>query len=103
MPRGDGYGGRRAQAWVAGVLRTYGTTCHLCRHGGAESADHLVTRAEMVATGRLHLMFSVANGRPVHHRPCPSCGVRCNTRRKAKPMRHADPVDALGFFEGGGD
>lgn len=94
MPRGDGYGGRRAQAWVAQVLRTYGTTCHLCQHDQADSADHLVTRAEDPS-----LMYVTSNGRPVHHKRCPTCGVACNIRRKAKPLAVAPAVDARGFFE----
>jgi len=95
MPRGDGYGGRRAQAWVAAVLATYGDTCHLCRHGGADSADHLRTRG-----ARPDLMYVVANGRPVHHkRPCPWCGKRCNIIRKDKPLTAAPPTDARQFFE----
>lgn len=96
MPRGDGYGGRRAQAWVAAVLRTYGSTCHLCHHPGADSGDHLQPRAT-----HPELMYVVANGRPVHHKPCPTCGVSCNLRRKAKPLQLAPQRDELMFFESG--
>lgn len=99
MPRGDGYGGRKARRWVAAVLDRYGTRCHLCRHEGAESADHLITRSELLRIGRPELMYAVTNGRPVHHRACPVCGVACNTRRKDAPLTTAEPVDALGFFE----
>lgn len=99
MPAGDGYGGRRAQAFVASVLRTYGTVCHLCRHDGADSADHLVPRSHPTL-GRA-LMFTTENGRPVHHRPCPACGQRCNVIRSDAPLTTADPIDALGFFEVG--
>lgn len=88
------WGGRAAQDWVASVLRTYGTTCHLCHHGGADSGDHLRPRKT-----HPELQLEVSNGRPVHHKPCPTCGVRCNIRRKAKPMTAAEPVDALTFFE----
>lgn len=94
MPAGDGYGGRQAVAWVASVLRHYGTTCHLCRHGGADSADHVKPRST-----HPHLMYDLGNGRPVHHRPCPTCQRTCNISRKDKPMTTADPVDALAFFE----
>ena len=93
-PRGDGYGGRRAQAWVRQVLNTYGTTCHLCGHDQADSSDHLVPRSVDPT-----LMYVTSNGRPVHHRPCPSCGVRCNIRRKDKALRVAPPVDARAFFD----
>lgn len=94
MPRGDGYGGRRAQSWVAAVLEEYGTTCHLCRHDGADSADHIRPRSD-----RPDLMFTVSNGRPVHHKPCPACGRTCNITRKDRPLAVAPTTDALQFFE----
>lgn len=87
-----GWGGRRAQRFTALVLHTYGTTCHLCGHAGADSADHLLTRST-----RPDLAYHLGNARPAHHRPCPTCGVRCNTRRGARPL------DTLGgaFTSGG--
>ncbi len=88
------WGGRRAQVWVAQVLDTYGTVCHLCRHDQADSGDHLRPRIT-----HPHLAYDVANGRPVHHKPCPTCGVRCNIRRKAKPVTTAAAVNAAEFFE----
>jgi hypothetical protein len=94
MPHGDGYGGRAAQAWVRLVLSTYGDTCHLCHHRGADSGDHLQPRAD-----RPDLMYVVSNGRPVHHKACPTCGVRCNIRRKAKPLSAAPIRDSLAFFD----
>lgn len=96
MPAGDGYGGRRAQAWVAAVHRRYGTTCHLCHHAGADSADHLQPRAT-----RPDLMYDVDNGRPVHHRRCPVCGVACNIARKSRPLAVAPERDELAFFDSG--
>jgi len=98
MPAGDGYGGRRAQAWVRAVLDTYGLRCHLCRcdpdQAPADSADHLQTRQD-----RPDLMFVVANGRPVHHRRCAVCGQACNIKRRADRLTSTQPVDALAFFE----
>jgi hypothetical protein len=95
MPAGDGYGGRRAMAWVAAVLAEHGDTCHLCGHPGADSADHLQTRQ-----ARPDLMYVVANGRPAHHkRPCSVCGLRCNIVRKSKPLAVAPTTDDVGFFE----
>ncbi len=88
------WGGRAAAAWVAAVLAEYGTTCHLCRHDQADSGDHLRPRST-----HPDLALVVSNGRPVHHKPCPTCGIRCNIVRKAKPLTAADPVDALRFFE----
>lgn len=90
----SGYGGRAAVAWVAAVLGQYGTTCHLCRHPGAESADHLLP----VLT-HPDLMYVVSNGRPVHHKRCPTCNAACNIARRAKPLVTSPPTDALAFFE----
>lgn len=94
MPARDGYGGRKAQAWVAAVHRTYGLVCHLCHHGDSDSADHLRPRAE-----RPELMYVVSNGRPVHHKACPSCGRTCNTSRGTKALAVAPERDELSFFD----
>ncbi len=101
MPAGDGYGGRRAQRWVAAVLAEHGDLCHLCHHPGAESADHIVTRAELVERGELYRLYELGNGRPVHHKRCPVCSVACNTRRKSQPLTTAPPVDDVRFFDSG--
>lgn len=93
------WGGRKAQAWVAAVLAEYGDRCHLCHHGGADSADHLVTRAAMRRRGDWSLLFAVSNGRPVHHAPCPSCRRTCNITRGDEPLRAAPVTDARRFFE----
>ena len=97
----DNYGGRAAQRWVAAVLDRFGTRCHLCGHAAADSADHLVTRRELRERGRLDLLYSIDNGRPVHHKPCPVCAVRCNIRRKDKPLDGAIARDELAFFDAG--
>lgn len=68
------------------TLATYGTTCHLCGHDGADSADHLVTRSADPS-----LTWDLDNLRPAHHRPCPSCGVRCNTSRGARELPATRP------------
>jgi hypothetical protein len=75
------WGGRRAQRFTSRVLELYGTTCHLCGHEGADSADHLLTRSS-----RPELAYVLSNARPAHHRPCPYCGLRCNTRRGVRPL-----------------
>lgn len=93
----DGWGGRAAQAWVRSVLAEYGDTCHLCLHGGADSGDHLRPRIELPRSA----WYDVANGRPVHHKPCPVCGVRCNSSRKDKPLTQTPNENALAFFESG--
>lgn len=87
------WGGRRAQDLVARCLAAWGTTCHLCGHGQAESADHLLPRAT-----HPELTWVLDNLRPAHHRACPTCGVRCNNARKDRPLT-AVSVDGLTFFE----
>lgn len=76
------WGGREAQRLTALTLATYGTVCHLCRHGGADSADHLVPRSHGGPD-------SLDNLRPAHHRRCRVCGLRCNTKRGARPLTAA--------------
>lgn len=88
------WGGRKAQEWVAAVLAKYGETCHLCRHPGVDSADHLRPFRDYP-----ELAHDVDNGRPVHHRRCPTCGEACNIARRAAPLTRAPSVDALAFFE----
>lgn len=61
---------------VRWTLRSQGTVCHLCNHGGADSADHVIPRAE--DPGKT---YDASNLRPVHHKPCPACGIRCNMVR----------------------
>lgn len=65
------WGGRYAQRKTAQTLARYGTTCHLCRQPGADSADHLTPRA-------LGGDDSLANLRPSHH--------ACNSLRGAMPL-----------------
>ena len=72
------WGGRKAAALTALTLDTYGTICHLCNHAGADSADHIITR-------KVGGPDVVANLRPAHLKPCPTCDVRCNQTRGATP------------------
>lgn len=89
-----GWGGRRAQAFTRLVLHTYGDVCHLCRHRGADSADHLIPRSLGGA------WWDLANARPAHHRPCPTCGVRCNNRRNNRPLPRRDlDLDATAYVD----
>lgn len=81
------WGGRRAQATVRLVLAEYGTTCHLCGHGCADSADHVVPRS--VDPTRT---WDLTNLRPAHHHPCPTCGVRCNVARGARLLTSSRPL-----------
>ena len=75
--------GRSGGTWRkarAQVLRA-STTCWLCGHDGADSADHLIPRAVCLATGQEGLLNAVSNLAPAHHQPCPTCGQRCNRKR----------------------
>jgi 5-methylcytosine-specific restriction endonuclease McrA len=65
------WGGRHSQRWTAATLATYGTTCHLCRQDGADTADHLIPRSR---GGQDHL----ANLRPAHQ--------ACNSARRDMPL-----------------
>ncbi|WP_156532972.1 hypothetical protein [Cellulosimicrobium sp. I38E] len=91
--------GRPWRRQVEACHLTYGTVCHLCRHGGADSADHLLA-VEFGGTNDL------ANLRPAHHKACPVCGLRCNAVRGSRPLtpellatfRRSEPVDGRAFF-----
>lgn len=75
--------GRNGRPWRrnrATVLQA-STTCWLCGHDGADSADHLIPRAICLATGQTHLLNAISNLAPAHHQPCPTCGQRCNRKR----------------------
>lgn len=92
------WGGRRAQALLLLVLRTYGHTCHLChqpidvsligtRDPMRPSADHIVPRSRGGSD-------AIGNLRPAH--------VRCNSSRQAKSMASLrTATDERRFFESG--
>lgn len=99
MPHtGSSWGGRKAAAWSAAVLRLYGRRCWLQLPGCtvyATTADHLLTRKE-----RPDLAYDVRNGRP-------AC-LHCNSARHDTPLSQLDQIggrarvtlDASHFFEG---
>jgi 5-methylcytosine-specific restriction endonuclease McrA len=58
--------GRYRKQWTEAVLAVHGRTCHLCRQGGADSADHVIPRSKGGPD-------SMANLRPAHH--------GCNSKR----------------------
>jgi len=71
--RSDGYNGSAVRRYRAAVFAAYGTTCHLCGRGGADTADHVIPRSV-----RPDLAFDVANGRPAHK--------SCNSARRERPL-----------------
>lgn len=90
------WGGRAAQRMVTLCLELYGTRCHLCGHDGADSADHLVPRVQ--APERT---FDITNLRPAHHRPCPTCRIRCNGARGVRALAPTRPAvtDGSAFID----
>lgn len=91
---GAKWGGRQAQRFTAAVLAWYGDVCHLCRHPGSDSSDHLVPRSKGGHP------FDLTNARPAHHKPCPVCGIRCNDVRQAKPLPAAGVlVDGTAYVD----
>lgn len=76
--------GRRWQAFRELVFATYGRTCHLCGHGGANQADHLIPVIQAP-----ELAWDLANVRPAHgtRNRCPVCGRCCNQSRIQGPKR----------------
>ncbi len=66
------------------MFALYGHTCHLCGHGGAGEADHLVPISlDVDQPIDPHAM------RPAHgaNSPCPTCGRKCNTERGTKAVQ----------------
>lgn len=83
------WGGSKARAWSAAVLREYGRVCVLRRPGCtivATTGDHIIPRSV-----RPDLQYDVTNGQP-------ACG-HCNSSRKATPAAPRPFVDDRRFFE----
>ncbi|GAB2558727.1 HNH endonuclease [Leucobacter ruminantium] len=78
------WGGRRAQAYTAEVLETYGTICRLCGLDGADTADHIVPRSK---GGDL---YDITNGRPAH--------LSCNSSRGNRDVE-VKIESGLAFFK----
>lgn len=61
------------------MFKIYGTTCHLCGHGGADTADHLVP---VSLSAHRSLPVTYHSLRPAHGvKGCTTCGVKCNQAR----------------------
>jgi len=77
MPKSPHRAGHRYRQARQQMFQYYGTTCHLCGHEGADTADHL----EPISLNPTqpvdpHLM------RPAHGVDgCPTCGRKCNQER----------------------
>lgn len=83
MPRSPHRAGHRYRVARAQMFKIYGRTCHLCGHGGAAEADHLVPIS--VDAGQ---PIDPHEMRPAHGswRRCPTCDRACNQERGTKPL-----------------
>lgn len=69
--------GKVWSTWRASVFAMWGDMCHLCDHGGADSADHLVP---LSVWG--NQPYDARISRPAHGiAGCPTCKVKCNSSR----------------------
>lgn len=87
--------GYRWEVWRTGVFARYGDQCHLCGHGGADSADHLVP---LSVWG--NQPYDPRLSRPAHGvAGCNECGLKCNSSRGnrlyAQHIRDYKPPVAL--------
>ncbi len=63
--------------WRAGVHAMWGYRCHLCGHGDANTADHLVPLSKWS-----NQPYDPRLSRPAHGvEGCPTCGLKCNSSR----------------------
>ena len=77
MPKSPHRAGHKYRQARQQMFQHYGTTCHLCGHEGADTADHLepisVNPNQPVDPHRM---------RPAHGVDgCPTCGRKCNQER----------------------
>jgi len=69
--------GPRYQEWRVQVHSMWGTTCHLCGHEQAHTADHLVPLSTWG-----NQPYDPRLSRPAHGiEGCPTCYVKCNSSR----------------------
>jgi hypothetical protein len=69
-------------AWKVQVRARYGTVCHLCKHEGATTADHLIPVSMWS-----NQPYDARLARPAHGVDgCPTCKVKCNSSRGNKEL-----------------
>lgn len=80
--------GGRYLLWKAQVRTMWGTTCHLCGHDEAYTADHLIPVSVWS-----NQPYEPALARPAHGvvqpdgtEGCPTCRVKCNSSRGNKQL-----------------
>lgn len=69
--------GPKYNLWRIQVHEMWGTVCHLCKHGDARTADHLVPLSKWN-----NQPYDARLSRPAHGvEGCPTCGIKCNSSR----------------------
>lgn len=93
---GDPRNGRPYRRAVKQCIADHGGMCHLCGHGGAGTADHIVSAKEWLALhGNYDGVNDPDNMAPAHGvmgrrlNRCPVCGLLCNQVRGARPLTRA--------------
>lgn len=87
-PPGNWRVGPRANRWRKEVAQMWGTTCHLCGHAEAHTADHLIPVSEWNNQPYDPRLARPAHGvvQPDGTEGCPTCGVKCNSSRGNKAL-----------------
>lgn len=69
---------RRRDIQLRNMVLAASTICWQCGHPQANSADHVIPRAQGGPT-------TLANLKPIHHGRCPTCNKDCNRTKNDKP------------------
>lgn len=74
--------GRYADQWRRDVRAMWGTVCHLCKHEGARTADHLIPLSVWPNQPYAPELSRTAHG----VEGCATCGIKCNSSRGNKAL-----------------
>lgn len=74
--------GSQEQARARRVIARGRGVCHVCRHAGADEADHVIAVADGGAD-------TEANMAPIHGGRCSTCGRRCHADKTQEEARRA--------------
>jgi len=94
QPKGDPRNGAAYRKAVA-LCVSNSDICHLCGHGGAKTADHLISVKKWFAMfGNYEGVNAQTNLAPAHgtmgmvENRCPVCHRLCNQSRGARALHH---------------